>query len=234
MTPQHLCIAMEFASGGDMFEYVVKKNGLREDEARWFFQQLIVGLDYCHRMVSHGNALHPTTSCNLACVFAAQLTRLRCSASQAAVSVCSKGACSISCMSLVMLPWLATSPRIKSLCPNKHKRTCPGKIIESLVLWPLQGVVNRDIKLENTLLDSSPRPLVKICDFGYSKVYRYDLLVLIAAFNWNAAAKHDSMCKQWVYTDGDVCSSSRCIQIHVILDSVLGILSSSLTAAPGF
>jgi serine/threonine protein kinase len=34
----------------------------------------------------------------------------------------------------------------------------------------LQGVVNRDIKLENTLLDSSPRPLVKICDFGYSKV----------------------------------------------------------------
>ena len=74
-----------------MFEYVVKKNGLREDEARWFFQQLvrptpylrthshfrlngdallviclhctfstsplcldmqIVGLDYCHRMVS--------------------------------------------------------------------------------------------------------------------------------------------------------------------------------------
>lgn len=34
----------------------------------------------------------------------------------------------------------------------------------------VQGVVNRDIKLENTLLDSSPRPLVKICDFGYSKV----------------------------------------------------------------
>ena len=42
---------MEFAPGGDMFEYVVKKNGLREDEARWFFQQLIVGLDYCHKMV---------------------------------------------------------------------------------------------------------------------------------------------------------------------------------------
>ncbi|KXZ48147.1 hypothetical protein GPECTOR_30g243 [Gonium pectorale] len=81
LTPTHLCIVMEYAPGGDMFEYVVRKNGLREDEARWFFQQLIVGLDYCHRM----------------------------------------------------------------------------------------GVVNRDIKLENTLLDSSPRPLVKICDFGYSK-----------------------------------------------------------------
>ncbi len=30
---------MEYAPGGDMFEYVVRKNGLREDEARWFFQQ---------------------------------------------------------------------------------------------------------------------------------------------------------------------------------------------------
>ena len=34
----------------------------------------------------------------------------------------------------------------------------------------MQGVANRDIKLENTLLDGSPRPLLKICDFGYSKV----------------------------------------------------------------
>ena len=34
----------------------------------------------------------------------------------------------------------------------------------------LQGVANRDIKLENTLLDSTTRPLIKICDFGYSKV----------------------------------------------------------------
>lgn len=34
----------------------------------------------------------------------------------------------------------------------------------------VQGVANRDIKLENALLDSNPRPLLKICDFGYSKV----------------------------------------------------------------
>ena len=34
----------------------------------------------------------------------------------------------------------------------------------------MQGVANRDIKLENTLLEGSPRPLIKICDFGYSKV----------------------------------------------------------------
>ena len=54
---------------------------IQEDDARWFFQQLVIGLDYIHR----------------------------------------------------------------------------------------SGVVNRDIKLENTLLDGSARPLLKICDFGYSK-----------------------------------------------------------------
>ena len=34
-----------------MFEYVVRKGGLKESEARWFFQQLIIGVDYLHRMV---------------------------------------------------------------------------------------------------------------------------------------------------------------------------------------
>jgi serine/threonine-protein kinase SRK2 len=78
LTQRYLCIAMEYAAGGDMFEYVVRKGGLRESEARWFFQQLVIAIDYTHRM----------------------------------------------------------------------------------------GVANRDIKLENTLLDGSPRPLIKICDFG--------------------------------------------------------------------
>ncbi|CAK0781057.1 hypothetical protein CVIRNUC_005271 [Coccomyxa viridis] len=81
LTKEYLAIAMEFAAGGDMFQYVKHRGGLEEVEARWFFQQLIIGMDYCHKM----------------------------------------------------------------------------------------GVVNRDIKLENTLLDGSKRPLLKICDFGYSK-----------------------------------------------------------------
>ena len=51
LTAQYLAIAMEYAAGGDMFEHVVKKGGLKESEARWFFQQLIVGVDYIHRMV---------------------------------------------------------------------------------------------------------------------------------------------------------------------------------------
>ena len=88
LTPRYLGIAMEFATGGDMFDYFVKNKafsegkGLAEDLARWFFQQLIVSLDFCHK----------------------------------------------------------------------------------------KGIANRDIKLENALLDGTPeRPLLKICDFGYSK-----------------------------------------------------------------
>lgn len=81
LTEKYLAIAMEYAPGGDMFQHVKRKGGLEEGEARWFFQQLIIGLDYCHKM----------------------------------------------------------------------------------------GVVNRDIKLENTLLDGGRRALLKICDFGYSK-----------------------------------------------------------------
>ncbi|KAG2300768.1 hypothetical protein Bca52824_037240 [Brassica carinata] len=33
----------------------------------------------------------------------------------------------------------------------------------------MHQICHRDLKLENTLLDGSPAPLLKICDFGYSK-----------------------------------------------------------------
>lgn len=88
LTPVHLAIVMEYAAGGDMFEYVIKHKlphhgqGLVESSARAFFQQLIIALEFCHEL----------------------------------------------------------------------------------------GIANRDIKLENTLLDAAePQPNVKICDFGYSK-----------------------------------------------------------------
>lgn len=50
LTKDYLAIAMEFAAGGDMFQYVKHRGGLEEVEARWFFQQLIIGMDYCHKM----------------------------------------------------------------------------------------------------------------------------------------------------------------------------------------
>eukprot|EP00249_Psilotum_nudum_P015636 c25442_g1_i1 orf=266-1288(+) len=81
LTPTDLAIVMEYAAGGELFERICNEGRFSEDEARFFFQQLISGVSYCH-----------------------------------AVQIC-----------------------------------------------------HRDLKLENTLLDGSPTPKLKICDFGYSK-----------------------------------------------------------------
>ncbi|CAF1788640.1 BnaC09g47390D [Brassica napus] len=81
LTPTHLAIVMEYASGGELFERICTAGRFSEAEARYFFQQLICGVDYCHSL----------------------------------------------------------------------------------------QICHRDLKLENTLLDGSPAPLLKICDFGYSK-----------------------------------------------------------------
>ncbi|XP_042406655.1 serine/threonine-protein kinase SAPK3-like isoform X2 [Zingiber officinale] len=81
LTPTHLAIVMEYAAGGELFERICNAGRFSEDEARFFFQQLISGVSYCHSM----------------------------------------------------------------------------------------EICHRDLKLENTLLDGSPTPRVKICDFGYSK-----------------------------------------------------------------
>ncbi|XP_047261778.1 serine/threonine-protein kinase SAPK1 [Capsicum annuum] len=81
LTPTHLAIVMEYAAGGELFERIRNAGRFSEDEARFFFQQLISGVSYCHSM----------------------------------------------------------------------------------------QICHRDLKLENTLLDGSSTPRLKICDFGYSK-----------------------------------------------------------------
>lgn len=40
---------MELVEGGELFDYLVKKGRLSENEAVGFFQQIIMGLEYCHR-----------------------------------------------------------------------------------------------------------------------------------------------------------------------------------------
>ncbi|XP_011003029.1 PREDICTED: serine/threonine-protein kinase SAPK2-like isoform X1 [Populus euphratica] len=86
LTPTHLAIVMEYAAGGELFERICSAGKFSEDEARFFFQQLISGVSYCHSMI-----------------------------------------------------------------------------------FMLQQICHRDLKLENTLLDGNAVPRVKICDFGYSK-----------------------------------------------------------------
>jgi len=55
LTPKYLAIAMEYAMGGDLFGYIIRNSPagqLPEDHAQALLQQLILGLDFCHRMVS--------------------------------------------------------------------------------------------------------------------------------------------------------------------------------------
>jgi len=51
----HLCIVMELMGGGSLAEYITKRipkyGGLviSEDEARYFFNQILDGMEYCHK-----------------------------------------------------------------------------------------------------------------------------------------------------------------------------------------
>jgi len=53
-SPTHVFVVMEYCKYGELFDYIVEKGRLQEDEARRIFQQIISGVEYCHRnMVVH-------------------------------------------------------------------------------------------------------------------------------------------------------------------------------------
>ncbi|XP_031430134.1 5'-AMP-activated protein kinase catalytic subunit alpha-2 isoform X2 [Clupea harengus] len=53
-TPTDFFMVMEYVSGGELFDYICKHGRVEDTEARRLFQQIISGVDYCHRhMVVH-------------------------------------------------------------------------------------------------------------------------------------------------------------------------------------
>jgi len=53
-TPSDIFMVMEYVPGGELFDHIVHKMKLQEDEARRFFQQILSGVEYCHQcMVTH-------------------------------------------------------------------------------------------------------------------------------------------------------------------------------------
>ncbi|KAJ3099174.1 hypothetical protein HDU97_003369 [Phlyctochytrium planicorne] len=48
-TEKELFLILEHVEGGELFDYLVKRGRLHEEEALQFFQQIIFGVDYCHK-----------------------------------------------------------------------------------------------------------------------------------------------------------------------------------------
>ncbi len=57
----------------------------------------------------------------------------------------------------------------------------------------VKQVCHRDLKLENTLLDGSPAPRLKICDFGYSKVLVLFLFLILSGVSLREIKKREGM-----------------------------------------
>ncbi|KAK6590330.1 hypothetical protein RS030_162538 [Cryptosporidium xiaoi] len=47
-TPTDIYMIMEYVKGGELFDYILQKGRLSEDESRRLFQQLISGMEYCY------------------------------------------------------------------------------------------------------------------------------------------------------------------------------------------
>ncbi|CDF32209.1 SNF1-related serine threonine protein kinase catalytic subunit alpha KIN10 [Chondrus crispus] len=53
-TSTDVFVVTEYSSGGELFDYIVERGRLAEADARRFFQQIISGVEYCHKhMIAH-------------------------------------------------------------------------------------------------------------------------------------------------------------------------------------
>lgn len=53
-TTTDIFVVMEYVSGGELFDLIAQKGRLPESEARYYFKQIIDGVDYCHHnLVTH-------------------------------------------------------------------------------------------------------------------------------------------------------------------------------------
>ncbi|KAI6187156.1 Non-specific serine/threonine protein kinase [Aphelenchoides besseyi] len=49
-TATKIYLVLEYCEGGEMFDYIVRRNRLQEPEARHFFRQLVTAIAYAHKM----------------------------------------------------------------------------------------------------------------------------------------------------------------------------------------
>ena len=49
-TTDFIYIVMEYAAGGELFDYIVANKRVKEKEARSFFRMVLSAVDYCHKV----------------------------------------------------------------------------------------------------------------------------------------------------------------------------------------
>lgn len=49
-TPKHLFLVMEYMERGELFDYIVSKKRMDEEEACKVFEQIISGIEYIHKL----------------------------------------------------------------------------------------------------------------------------------------------------------------------------------------
>jgi 5'-AMP-activated protein kinase catalytic alpha subunit len=49
-TSKQLFLIMEYAEGGELFDYIVARKRLKEKEAAKFFQHIVSGVEYIHKL----------------------------------------------------------------------------------------------------------------------------------------------------------------------------------------
>lgn len=54
-----IVIVMEYASRGDLYDYICDKKNISEREARHFFRQIVSAVHYCHQVSVVANASAP-------------------------------------------------------------------------------------------------------------------------------------------------------------------------------
>src|SRR5690349_13914513 len=47
-TDEKIYLVMEYIKGGELFDKIVEVEKFNEDDSRYYFQQLIKGMKYCH------------------------------------------------------------------------------------------------------------------------------------------------------------------------------------------
>lgn len=55
-------IVLELVTGGELFDKIVQSKKLNEDQARFYFRQLVEGVEYCHKLGICHRDLKPEVS----------------------------------------------------------------------------------------------------------------------------------------------------------------------------